>query len=88
MYIQVSLCGLDVSHLCIILYKIYFCIVLYKMFTLLQIQCTYIHNVICLLEQREWDSWAHEPGLTHLSLVHSPGTSVVLCALSIAIVLY
>ncbi len=27
----------------------------------------------------EWDSWAHKPGLTHLSLVPSPGHSVVLC---------
>ncbi len=25
------------------------------------------------------DSWAHQPGLTHLSLVCSPGPSVVLC---------
>ncbi len=30
-------------------------------------------------KQREWDSWAHKPGLTHLSLVCSPGPSVVLC---------
>ncbi len=28
---------------------------------------------------RMWDSWAHQPGLIHLSLVHSPGPSVVLC---------
>ncbi len=40
---QVSSCGLDVSHLCIILYKMYSCVVLYKMFALLQIQYTYIH---------------------------------------------
>ncbi len=32
------------------------------------------------LKQREWDSWAHKPGLTHLSLVHNPGRSVVLYA--------
>ncbi len=25
------------------------------------------------LKQREWDGWAHKPGLTDLSLVHSPG---------------
>ncbi len=30
-------------------------------------------------EQREWDGWAHKPGLTYLSLVYSPGPSVVLC---------
>ncbi len=30
-------------------------------------------------KQREWDSWVHKPGLTHLSLVRSPGPSVVLC---------
>ncbi len=30
-------------------------------------------------KQREWGSWAHNVGLTHLSLVHSPGPSVVLC---------
>ncbi len=30
----------------------------------------------------------NKPNLTHLSLVHSPGPSVVLCALSIAIVYY
>ncbi len=41
---QVSLCGLDVSHLCIILYKIYSCVVLYKIFTLLLIKYTYIEN--------------------------------------------
>ncbi len=29
--------------------------------------------------QREWDDWAHKPGLTHLSLVRSPVPSVVLC---------
>ncbi len=29
--------------------------------------------------QREWDSWAHKPGLAHLSLVCTPGPSVVLC---------
>ncbi len=29
--------------------------------------------------QREWDGWSHKPGLTHLSLVHSPGPSMVLC---------
>ncbi len=40
---QVSLCGLDVSHLCIILHKIYSCVVLFKMFTLLQIKYTYIY---------------------------------------------
>ncbi len=28
---------------------------------------------------REWDGWAHKPGLTHLSLVHSPEPFVVLC---------
>ncbi len=39
-----SLCGLDVSHLCIILYKISSCVVLYKMFTLLQIKYTYVHT--------------------------------------------
>ncbi len=27
----------------------------------------------------EWDGWAHKPGLTYLSLVCSPGPSVVLC---------
>ncbi len=27
----------------------------------------------------EWDDWAHKPGLTYLSLVHNPGSSVVLC---------
>ncbi len=41
---QVSPCGLDVSHLCIILYKIYSCVALYKMFTLLLIKYTYIHT--------------------------------------------
>ncbi len=40
------------------------------------------------LPQREWDGWAHKPGLTHLSLIGSLGPSVVLCALSIVIVLY
>ncbi len=29
-------------------------------------------------KQREWDSWAHKPGLTQLSLVHSHGPYVVL----------
>ncbi len=33
---------------------------------------------------REWYSWVHKPGLTHLSLVCSPGPFVVLCTLSIA----
>ncbi len=33
---QVSPCGLDVSHLCIILYKIYSCVVFYKNFIPLQ----------------------------------------------------
>ncbi len=33
---------------------------------------------------REWYSWVHKPGLTHLSLVYSPGPFVVLCTLSIA----
>ncbi len=42
---QVSLCGLDVSYLCIILYKIYSCVVLYKMFTLLPIKYTYIDTI-------------------------------------------
>ncbi len=42
--------GLDVSHLCIILYKIYYCVVLYKMFTLLQIKYTYIHTYIHMPE--------------------------------------
>ncbi len=37
---------------------------------------------------REWDGWVHKPGLIHLSLVCSSGPSVVLCALSVAIVLY
>ncbi len=27
----------------------------------------------------EWDGCAHKPGLTHLSLVCSPGPTVVLC---------
>ncbi len=36
-----------------------------------------------LVYQREWDGWAHKSGLTHCS----PGPSVVLCALSIAIML-
>ncbi len=31
-------------------------------------------------KQWEWGCWAHKPGLTHLSLVHSSGPSVVLCA--------
>ncbi len=35
---------LDVSHLCIILYKIYSCVVLYKMFTPLLIKYT-IHTI-------------------------------------------
>ncbi len=39
-------------------------------------------------KQREWNGSAQKPGLTQLSLVYSPGPSVVLCALSIAIVLY
>ncbi len=26
----------------------------------------------------EWDDWTHKPGLTYLSLVRSPGPSVVL----------
>ncbi len=39
-------------------------------------------------KQREWDGWAHKPGLTHLSLVCSPGPSGAVCALSIAIVPY
>ncbi len=29
--------------------------------------------------KQTWDGWAHKPGLTHLSLVHSPEPSVVLC---------
>ncbi len=28
---------------------------------------------------REWDGLSHKPGLTHLTLVCSPGHSVVLC---------
>ncbi len=43
---------------------------------------------ICQSKQSEWDGWAHKPGLTHLSLVHNPGPSGIVCALSIAIVLY
>ncbi len=35
-------------------------------------------------KHREWDSWAHKPLLTQLSLVCSPGPFVVLCILSIA----
>ncbi len=52
--------------------------------------CTSSKDVYILTTdtQREWDSWVHKPGLTHLSLVCSQGPSVVLCALSIAIVLY
>ncbi len=34
---------------------------------------------VYILPQREWDGWAHKPGLTHLSLVRSPGPSVMLC---------
>ncbi len=41
-----------------------------------------------LLNYQYQYGWAHKHELTHLSLVHSPGPSVVLCALSIAIVLY
>ncbi len=41
-------CGLDMSHLCIILCRIYSCVVLYKMFTLLLIKYTYIHILLCV----------------------------------------
>ncbi len=34
-----------------------------------------------LLETARGDSWVHKPGLTHLSRVHSPGPSVVVCAM-------
>ncbi len=34
---------------------------------------------------RECDSWAHKPGLIPLSMICSPGPSVELCALSVAI---
>ncbi len=30
-------------------------------------------------KQRMWDNWAHKHGLTHISLVHSPEPTVVLC---------
>ncbi len=38
-----------------------------------------IHFKALLPQQREWDSWAHKPALTHLYLVHSLWLSVVLC---------
>ncbi len=46
---------------------------------------------VCILVKNNMylcDGWSNQPGLTHLSLVCSPEPSTVLCALSIAIVLY
>ncbi len=43
----------------------------------IEVSCTIINWYISV--QREWDGWAHKPGLTHLSLVRIPGPSVVLC---------
>ncbi len=40
-------------------------------------QCCDMKQLVPL--PKEWDSWSHKPGLIHLSLVHSPGPSVVLC---------
>ncbi len=34
-------------------------------------------KLFCTLHK--WNGWAHKPGLTHLSLVHSSEPSVVLC---------
>ncbi len=42
--IVLSTCGLDVSHLCIILYKIYFCVI-YNMSTLLPIKYAYMSKI-------------------------------------------
>ncbi len=30
-------------------------------------------------KQREWEGWAHKPGVIHLNLACSRGPSVVLC---------
>ncbi len=43
--------------------------------------------IVSLCHANEWDGWAHKPGLTHLILVQSPGSSMILCALSIVMVL-
>ncbi len=50
------------------------------MYEILQVkvnQCTEFAQR--LRDSQEWDGWAHKPGLTHLSLVCSPGPSLVLC---------
>ncbi len=39
-------------------------------------------------KQREWNGWAHKPGLTHLSLVCSRGFFVVLCILYQQLITY
>ncbi len=46
---QGSLCGLGVSHICIILFKIYSCLILYNMFKRLLIMYTYIHTFSVIL---------------------------------------
>ncbi len=34
--------------------------------------------IVCFYMKRELDGWAYKPGLTHISLVHSPRPTVVL----------
>ncbi len=66
------------------------CPLLTSAIAVFRISCWFliVHLVkICIYlphKQREWDSWAHKPGLTYLSLVHSPLWYCV--SLSIAIV--
>ncbi len=36
----------------------------------------------------EWDGWALKPGLTHLSQVHTPAPSVVLCVLYQSLIIH
>ncbi len=50
-----------------------------------------VNILICIArysQQWEWDGWAQQPGLTHLSMVCSPGPSVVLCVLYQELILH
>ncbi len=63
------------------LYDMYVCPLLTSATAVLRISCWFliVHLVKMLYtchrysKQREWDGWAHKPGLTHLSLVPVPG---------------
>ncbi len=58
--------------------------------TEINLQC---FNTLCptpyISDALQWSDsqvmvWAHKPGVTHLSLIYSPGPAMVLCALSVA----